>query len=107
MVISFQGLDLTTAEPVSDRSRYLMVQTGDTQYGIVKNNYKLIHWPRTGRIELYDLNRDPGERINLSSQRPELAQNLMDRLQRWVLLQLDYYETSRHYTTSYPPRYLF
>ena len=104
---SFQGLDLTTAEPVSDRSRYLMVQTGDTQYGIVKNNYKLIHWPRTGRIELYDLNRDPGERINLSSQRPELAQNLMDRLQRWVLLQLDYYETSRHYTTSYPPRYLF
>ena len=84
-----------------------MVQTGVIQFAIVRNGYKLIHTPRKEQIELYDLNRDPGERINLSTQRTELAQNLMDRLQRWVLLQLDYYETSRHYTTSYPPRYLF
>ncbi len=104
---SFQGLDLTTPEPVSDRSRYLMVQTGVVQFAIVRNGYKLIHTPRKEQFELYDLNKDPGERTNLSSHRPELAQNLMDRLQRWVLLQLDYYETSRHYATSYPPRYFF
>ena len=36
------------------------------------------------RLELYDLEADPGERYDLSARRPEVTRRMADQLRRWV-----------------------
>jgi len=45
--------------------------------------HKLI-WSSKGDHELFDLEADSGERRNLYAQQPELAADLMSRLERWL-----------------------
>ena len=42
--------------------------------------YKVIWDEVSGRVEVYDLERDPGEKNELSARRPLLAQLLLQRL---------------------------
>ena len=49
--------------------------------------YKYI-WYSNGRDELYDLEEDPGETRNLASERPDLVEDLRNRLEQ-VLLSID------------------
>ena len=44
---------------------------------------KLVEHFEDGRLELFDLARDPGERLNLAAERPERAKALHDRLIAW------------------------
>jgi len=46
-------------------------------------NYKLIECFEDNRIELYDLENDPGEKRDLSREKPELAQEMKATLQQW------------------------
>ena len=46
-------------------------------------NYKLIEFFEDNRIELYDLENDPGEKCDLSREKPELAQDMKASLQQW------------------------
>jgi len=46
-------------------------------------NYKLIEFFEDNRIELYDLENDPGEKHDLSQEKPELAQDMRATLQQW------------------------
>lgn len=50
---------------------------------IRKGDYKLIEFFEDGSLELYDLQADPGEKENLASKRPELAEELHEQLVRW------------------------
>ena len=50
------------------------VRTGDL---------KLIEWYEDGKLELFDLSGDPGERHDLAAERPETAAELRARLRRW------------------------
>ncbi len=45
--------------------------------------YKLIEFYEDGRRELYDLATDPGERLDLAAERPEMARSLAERLHVW------------------------
>ena len=45
--------------------------------------YKLIEFFETGRIELYDLQEDIGERNNLAEKMPEVAERLHTQLKQW------------------------
>ena len=45
--------------------------------------HKLIEFFEDGRIELYDLAGDPGEKHDLSQEQPELAQSMTATLQQW------------------------
>jgi len=47
---------------------------------IREGNYKLIYFYEDDRFELYNLENDIGEKIDLSSQKPELAVKLKDQL---------------------------
>jgi len=57
---------------------------GATPYGAVrKGDYKLIEFYEDGRLELYNLREDVGERNNLASSMPEKADELKRLLAQW------------------------
>ncbi|QDV33678.1 sulfatase [Tautonia plasticadhaerens] len=50
---------------------------------IREGDLKLIERFEDGRVNLYDLASDPGERLDLAAERPEVVDRLRDRLHRW------------------------
>ncbi|CAK9040081.1 Sulfatase (Arylsulfatase) (Polysaccharide utilization locus H protein P13) (PUL H protein P13) (Sulfatase family S1 subfamily 16 protein P13) (P13_S1_16) [Durusdinium trenchii] len=46
-------------------------------------NWKLIEWFETGRLELYDLENDLGERTNLADREPERREQLHAKMKQW------------------------
>lgn len=58
--------------------------TGDyVSTAIRSGRYKLLDFYRQNRIELYDLQEDPGETHNLATQKPELVKELMAKVENW------------------------
>ena len=50
---------------------------------IVKGDWKLIEWFETGKVELYDLAKDPSEQKDLSTAEPAQAAELLADLKAW------------------------
>lgn len=60
------------------------VNTGDTKSSAIrKGDYKLINWYVEGRTELYNIAKDPSETNNLAEERPILAEELLNTLNKW------------------------
>ena len=58
--------------------------SGSRPSGAVRaGDHKLIEWCEDGRLELYDLRYDPGERNDLAATMPEKADELRRRLNTW------------------------
>ncbi len=58
--------------------------TGDYVSSAIRSgDYKLLDFYKQNRIELYDLSKDEGERVNLAEQMPELTSELMKKLDDW------------------------
>ena len=58
--------------------------SGNRPSGAVRvGQWKLLEWFEDGAVELYDLQADPGERVDLSTAEPERARELLDRLRAW------------------------
>lgn len=51
---------------------------------VIRDNWKLMVFHEDNRLELYDLNADPGEKNNLARTRPEIAKELESLLRRWL-----------------------
>ena len=49
---------------------------------IRRGDWKL-YQPHRSTAELYDLAKDPGERVDLAAKRPEVVKELSAALQRW------------------------
>jgi arylsulfatase A-like enzyme len=45
--------------------------------------WKLVEWFEDGAVELYDLEEDPSERVDLSRDRPDILGDLLARLEAW------------------------
>lgn len=54
---------------------------------VVLGNHKLILDVKAGEVSLYDIERDPGERHDLSASQPERADALRQRIEAWRRLQ--------------------
>ena len=55
-----------------------------TPCGAVRDGrWKLVEWFDDGELELFDLEADPGERVNRSADRPEIRDRLKSRLDAW------------------------
>jgi arylsulfatase A-like enzyme len=101
---SFQGESLFAPEPRADRVRYVISDTPwSTQLGAIRSGFKLIWNGDTGATTLYDLGRDPGEKMDATATRPEVASDLKSRLAAWRRAQLDYYENPLRQACEYPP----
>ncbi len=60
-------------------------QGGDPSSIILSHEWKLIHYHEDGHDELYNLDADPGELNDVSGANPELARDLRQRLDRWLV----------------------
>jgi len=58
-------------------------QGGTPGSSVRMGDYKLIEFFEDGRIELYDLESDPGEDHNLALEQPERAREMQATLQQW------------------------
>jgi len=58
-------------------------QGGSPSGAVRAGDYKLIEFFETGRLELYDIARDPSETRNLASSHAEIARDLHRRLGQW------------------------
>jgi arylsulfatase A-like enzyme len=58
-------------------------QGGTPGSSVRMGNYKLIEFFEDNRIELYDLEKDPGEKHDLSQEELELAQDMKATLWQW------------------------
>jgi len=57
---------------------------GATPYSAIRQgNYRLIEFFEDSHIELYDLSKDPLEQKNLADKNPQVAKQLLTRLQNW------------------------
>ncbi len=61
----------------------VFAQYGDQLYCVRTPRWKLIQRTSNQRVKLFDLHRDPGERRNLSAQRPNLSAALLAELEDW------------------------
>ena len=101
---SFQGENLFAPEVRTDRPRYMISDTPwKTQLGVVRSGFKLIRDGDTGGSVLYDLTRDPGEKVDATEAHPERARELKARLSAWRRAQLEYYENPLRQACEYPP----
>lgn len=57
---------------------------GPPQHSIQDDRYKLIFEVRSGRLELYDLDADPGEIRNLAAARQDETDRLLASLEAWT-----------------------
>jgi arylsulfatase A-like enzyme len=100
----FQGISLFEWRIDRDRSVYMIVQTPIAyQYAIVRGGFKLLLTERDGSRLLFDLTRDPGEKRNIATSRPDLVDSLTNRLQVWRTEQLNYYQDVARQAREYAP----
>ena len=86
----FQGVPMTIAPgeagwtllPAPDRPVYLETLRRKQRQGLVRGDLKVIHDLEADTWELYDLRRDPRERINLAEDRPDALAALRAELDR-------------------------
>ncbi|ADV49768.1 sulfatase [Cellulophaga algicola DSM 14237] len=72
----------------------------DDQRGIISQNKKLIVYPKTGNLELYDLKNDPWETRNLIRKQKSKSTitSLLSKLKDWQLKTLDETDLTSIYT---------
>ena len=56
-------------------------------WGLRRGRWKLIWVEEENRLELYDLETDPGEKVDLAMERPERAATLKAELEAWLASQ--------------------
>ena len=81
------GMDLFTA-PTPERTLYWHFPhyhgSANRPSGAVRSGrYKVIEWFENDAAELYDLDSDPGETVDISQFEPGLTQDLLHRLETW------------------------
>ena len=63
--------------------------TGDSKCSVIRSgNYKLLHFYKEDRIELYNVKTDIAEENNLAESNPELAADLLSQLKEWKKIYL-------------------
>ena len=58
-------------------------QGGAPGGAVHEGNWKLIEWYEDGRLELFDLSKDIGERYDLSQLYPDKVTDLHSKLKKW------------------------
>lgn len=82
--ISFKNILLGNKPEVDREAIYWHYPHSRMEGAIRKGDYKLIYYYKTGEARLYNLRSDIGETIDLSSQNPELKEEMLGMLKEWL-----------------------
>ncbi|MEW6364033.1 MAG: sulfatase [Acidobacteriota bacterium] len=86
--LSFQGTSLVPAilegAHLKDRPRYQRAAGPKPVYGLLDGRFHYITDSRTGRRELYDVEKDPEEHANMASRLPIKTSYMHQQLQGWI-----------------------
>ena len=92
VLAAVDGRDLESPPPVVSRAFHYYgknlqhpreFRTRPNEFSLVRDNLKIIYTPGKERYELYDLDRDPGERTNLWG-KSAAGQELARELRQWM-----------------------
>ncbi len=103
---NFQGRDDVLDESYSAAGRSLLftIQGMTREEGLLFERFKyIVNWDRRERA-LFDLERDPDERVNLAATAPDELARMDRELLRLLELQLGYYQSRGWERGRYPPR---
>ena len=78
---TMKGRDLTHES--DGRIVILATRPPLSQIGVRAGSWKLVHWQESGANELFDLARDPDERLDVSSQHEDIVRSLNAIGSRW------------------------
>lgn len=102
--LSFQGVPVIPDGQVP-RPVFMYCNAIVRQYGIISGHWKLLINERPKpTVELFNLEKDPDELINLATENKGVVKALREQLLLWVKTQTTYYATEL-YATKAPPRY--
>ncbi|MEO1583790.1 MAG: sulfatase [Planctomycetota bacterium] len=81
--------DTMRGTPACDRSLYFHYphygnQGGEPSSVVIEGRWKLIEYHEDGRVELYNLETDPGEGVDLHQDEPEVAAAMRADLRDWL-----------------------
>jgi arylsulfatase A-like enzyme len=82
---SWQGQSIFSAE--RPPRYYFFAPWSELLFGFREGNQKVIFNATRSAFEVYDLDRDPGERSNIAAEHPALVSNAKHRLAAWVQFQ--------------------
>ncbi len=103
---SWQGVDVLAPDYSSqDRPVFSILQLTRWQEAVVLNGFKYIYDLGDVQAQLFDLRSDPGEKVDLVSDRPELAAVMKSILGAWHTRQLRYYAPANRPFTNYLGRF--
>ncbi len=87
----FDGEDISDAwlgkgEHTRAKPIFWKTSSPGSEAGIREGPWKLIHPTRknAGELELYDIDKDPGEKLNVASQHPDIVKQLSTKVESWV-----------------------
>ena len=104
---NFQGIDVFAKNRPERDERLLFFHTNSAiaraDAVLLGGKWKYRQNLRTGQTGLFDVQADPIETNDVSSEHPQLAKRLDRVLTQWRDRQLAYYHHRRYYTKSYPP----
>lgn len=94
---SFQGVSDREGTPV-----FMHVNAMVKEYGVVDYPFKLMKrtFPLTA-YELFNLDTDPLEKINIVNSESEVARNLLNKLNAWMECQVNFYSDPLVYNINY------
>ena len=81
--ISFKDILLGHRKTLDREALYWYYPHGRYEGAVRWRDFKLIHFYRSGKTELYNVRDDVSEAHDLSRERPELAQRLLNQLKNW------------------------
>lgn len=81
--VSFKSVLLGDAQSIAREAIFWHYPHSRQEAAVRMGRYKLLHFFKADRVELYDLEDDIGERNDLSKTNPELAERLCAMLKRW------------------------
>jgi arylsulfatase A-like enzyme len=101
---SFQGLNLFSRNDLSQRPIFSLAQMNAKQEMVIFGDWKYRYDQRRRRKYLHNVVDDPGEKSNVFSTEPDIAENLSRHLTAWHDMQRGYYNSPEQYQVWYPPK---
>jgi len=82
-------MPLLNGEPLGDRALFWYYphygnQGGEPSSMVRRGDWKLIRYLEDGRVELYNVNDDPGEQRDVADQQSELVAGMLESLDSWL-----------------------